>query len=397
MDSFQYQPLPDNSIRLLEILQESTPESIQCRLLVHDTSACPEYVALSYTWEPRHPQQEIIVNGKPAVIGHNLACYLRHVVIKSWGDYEIKLHWIDQICIDQQSNQEKSHQVSLMHQIYSNAAVVHIWLGEAADDSDYAIQVLHSKRASLVLKYSSKYKFHDERQRLAYCSRHLLSKREKQALGALVRRQYWQRLWIVQEVVLAKKARVFCGCSCVDWPIFANFYENFDNSEFDKSIPWLLLSEAGYKRGLRGSLWVLLQFSASLECSVVQDKVYGLLAIADTNSTGEQLQPDYSKTLHETYDDVLLYLDEPSTKCEDRHRLVIILAKALDMKEEEVRKKPITCSFLDCKDPKCKGLRDWHKPSTNNDPADSSSDVQGTIESDGLIKSVQKKIFNFKK
>jgi hypothetical protein len=399
MDLYEYQPLPDKSIRLLEILQESTPESIKCRLQVHDSAACPEYVALSYTWEPCHPQQQILVDGKNVIIGHNLACYLKTVVVKCQKDQKASLQWIDQICIDQHSNQEKSHQVSLMYQIYSNAAIVHIWLGESADDSDYAIQVMHSKRASLFIKLDHKYDDFKQGflERHPYWCRLALSKRERQALIAFSNRQYWQRLWIVQEVVVSQKARVLCGYAHINWVILANFFHAFSNNDFLKHILWLSTIEAGYKLGFQSSLDTFLGLFRKQKCSIVQDRVYGLLAIAEPNSTGAQLQPDYSRTVHETYEDVIHYINEPSMDCVDRYKFVFRLVEAFDMKAEEATKESVTCSFLTCQDPQCKGINAWHRLFTDTDSNGSFFHVQRPNQSHGSIQSVRKKIFNFKR
>jgi hypothetical protein len=40
--------------------------------------------------------------------------------------------WVDAICINQHNNQEKSHQVSMMGEIYKRDTQVLAWLGEAS-------------------------------------------------------------------------------------------------------------------------------------------------------------------------------------------------------------------------------------------------------------------------
>src|SRR5437763_98372 len=48
------------------------------------------------------------------------------------------------MCINQVDEEEKSWQVSLMRDIYKGAAVVMVWLGPSADDSDLAMDTINA-------------------------------------------------------------------------------------------------------------------------------------------------------------------------------------------------------------------------------------------------------------
>lgn len=48
--------------------------------------------------------------------------------------------WIDAICINQQDDLEKNHQVAMMSDIYQRALRVLVWLGESSEERDYALQ-----------------------------------------------------------------------------------------------------------------------------------------------------------------------------------------------------------------------------------------------------------------
>ena len=50
--------------------------------------------------------------------------------------------WIDAICINQEDNDEKNAQVSLMADVYSKATSVCVWLGEASSDSTLALNFI---------------------------------------------------------------------------------------------------------------------------------------------------------------------------------------------------------------------------------------------------------------
>jgi hypothetical protein len=48
--------------------------------------------------------------------------------------------WIDSICIDQTSTDERNQQVALMGEIYGRAMGVNIWLGESDEQTDACIR-----------------------------------------------------------------------------------------------------------------------------------------------------------------------------------------------------------------------------------------------------------------
>ncbi|PMD12806.1 hypothetical protein NA56DRAFT_531324, partial [Hyaloscypha hepaticicola] len=50
--------------------------------------------------------------------------------------------WIDQICIDQENELEKNHQVARMGLLFAWAEQVLTWLGPEADGSHAAMQYL---------------------------------------------------------------------------------------------------------------------------------------------------------------------------------------------------------------------------------------------------------------
>jgi hypothetical protein len=56
---------------------------------------------------------------------------------------EIRVLWIDAICINQHETQERNHQVSQMGIIFKQAAMVIVWLGDADDTSALAFRFLY--------------------------------------------------------------------------------------------------------------------------------------------------------------------------------------------------------------------------------------------------------------
>jgi hypothetical protein len=129
-ETFTYTPLSaaNTSFRLLRILPSLVYTStIRCELFdnkIHDS----EYIAGSYVWGPPEPMESIMLNNATFYVRQNLFHFLKacRSRVKS------RVMWIDAVCINQEDNQEKSHQVRAMGRIYRNAQAVYCWLGLAS-------------------------------------------------------------------------------------------------------------------------------------------------------------------------------------------------------------------------------------------------------------------------
>jgi Heterokaryon incompatibility protein (HET) len=84
------------------------------------------FEALSYAWEGQEPSKAVICNGKELLVTRTCDAALR-TLRNRWTP---RFLWIDSICINQVSIQERSQQVKLMGSIYSMASRVVVWLGE---------------------------------------------------------------------------------------------------------------------------------------------------------------------------------------------------------------------------------------------------------------------------
>jgi hypothetical protein len=112
--------------------------------------------------------------------------------------------WIDAICINQDDVLERNQQVNLMTRIYRKAAGVHIWLGEQADNSEIAFQVarqLADQTPPGPGQPDIVYPETTAEQRDIH----------RKALAKLFARPWWERVWVRQEVAVAKEATVHCG------------------------------------------------------------------------------------------------------------------------------------------------------------------------------------------
>ena len=212
MASLLYQHLDSQrqEIRLLQIDPSlDFLASIKCRLFTASLAEVPppSYKALSYVWGDPKVTAEIFINGVGRQVTINLVSALHRIRSKT----DTIILWADAICINQDDLQERSKQVGMMALIYRTAELVLVWLGEESDNSQLAFDTLEcwarwaenktvgmEEKDLLILESDIAFVFEPNR---------IL------ALQELSERSYWTRVWVVQELVLAKTAHVFCGPS----------------------------------------------------------------------------------------------------------------------------------------------------------------------------------------
>ena len=156
--------------------------SIQSMLL---DDVVGQYDALSYVWGPETPSTSIEVNGGTSVIRENLFRFLARLR----SPHKSLDLWADAICIDQNSTEEKNHQVQQMRKIYRGSRTTRLWLGQGDLEVDN------------FLSWTSTY----TRTGQFYPAPSTVMK----GLNSILDKQYWTRLWIVQEVVLSPEIQVY--------------------------------------------------------------------------------------------------------------------------------------------------------------------------------------------
>jgi hypothetical protein len=256
-----------------------------------------KYTALSYTWGKPDPSTDTTIDceGHKLKITGSLATALKQF---RKTDHSILL-WIDQICINQQDKKEKVQQIPLMSSIYQFAINTAIWLGEADSGSTSAMLLLEDVDARLQFNQAidispDDFEEHQLPGKTSEKWQHLMN---------LLARQWFSRLWIIQEVVLSRDPWVLCGDYNAHWSTIDNgcntlatsgisnwLYRNF--SAFDslgtklngrgdicKSIVDLSLEKSAHDGGPKPPLRTLLISTRDAEATDNRDKVYGLLGI----------------------------------------------------------------------------------------------------------------------
>ena len=143
MTSFEYQRLPDkpNLTRMLLLLpQENREAPVECELVKYDLAKgghqSQNYEALSYCWESEKKPDSVTLCGHAVSVTENL-----NMALKYLRDPQLtRVLWIDAICTNQESIEEKNKQIPLMGQIYAQASRVIVWLGGSQDGGDKALE-----------------------------------------------------------------------------------------------------------------------------------------------------------------------------------------------------------------------------------------------------------------
>lgn len=153
--AYQYQELSNpRSIRLVVLHRDADPSSgqgLRCDVVEASVDSPPSYLALSYTWGGEIPSEPLIIQNAPAdgksaggitnvgrpeatrlLITSNCAMALSLLQRSTKRRFKTRRQirvWVDAICIDQSSSEERSTQVAMMAEIYDRAKRVVVWLG----------------------------------------------------------------------------------------------------------------------------------------------------------------------------------------------------------------------------------------------------------------------------
>jgi len=227
---FRHSPISHDHIRLLSLERVNGELYGELEAVLPDPSIV--YVAISYCWGEGKTSRRIWCNNKSFAVSENLYAALETISRASSFKF-----WVDAICIDQSNDEEKRIQVRKMSQIYRDAAIVVVWLGKSEsdpetlssrttmgsdeddnagkEDTDIAIESLEP----MVEYMATLQPYHlgaTLEERLDFYGLAPISARIWRAFRVLLSRPWFSRLWVMQEVFLAKDVYLLCGTG-VTW------------------------------------------------------------------------------------------------------------------------------------------------------------------------------------
>jgi hypothetical protein len=299
-------------IRILILEPSSAGYPIKCSTKVVSLLSEPQYVALSYVWGDVSIRDSIVLDGGPFLVTKNLAIALHRLRLP---DKPRRL-WVDALCINQNDMEERNEQVAMMGEVYIHAKPVVIFLGEAFDDSDEALKFISTVSEEAEITEGSSIRFFS-----FYMS--------------LVEKEWFTRLWTVQELVLATQDPLIgCGFAWTTWSKLLKLWQKVALKEFSKMdmvimdtkersadnqgelsgvrpncIKIDLLNNLRTAVGNRGGeeLQDLLLNTVSANATEPKDRVYGLLGMMH-NEDRQLLTVNYGRTLGVVYAEAIAHI-----------------------------------------------------------------------------------------
>ncbi|KAF5497113.1 Heterokaryon incompatibility protein 6, OR allele [Colletotrichum siamense] len=179
----------------------------------------PNYYAISYVWGPNVKDKAILCNEKTTYITPKLFEAL-HQIREHVGQQIIL--WTDSLCINQDNEEEKSHQVALMSQIYARASRVLVHLAGGDDGrASKAGSLIRERdayvRQNLSLLAGIRSLWYDFPQ-LSTEERDNITHDERwESFNQMLSQPWFNRGWVVQEAALGQSTDVLWGGEIIAW------------------------------------------------------------------------------------------------------------------------------------------------------------------------------------
>jgi hypothetical protein len=314
---YSHRPLFGKEIRLLTLLPSRDNENPVRALLTHKSiTNAGNFRALSYVWGSG--VQSCIVETPAGFlrVTPSLHSALRHLRPKS---NPITL-WVDAVCINQDDTGEKASQIKLLPHVYQHAVSTLVFLGDDTMD-DHAIITLMQIRARAkqaeIQSSSPDTPNYGVRTRVGKdewpsCLPPIPSAWSDEPIpnpgdpfwDHVIRffgHPWFQRAWVIQEVVLASTVRVIVGKWIVDWNDLFGAVEIIDKFRPTLETPWDgFVKVATYRereaRQNRMALIELLESFRHVKSTLTRDRLFALRGLA-ADSHNPAFEPDYESPL----------------------------------------------------------------------------------------------------
>lgn len=273
---FRHDTLDRNtdSFRLIQIRRDRSQEGHIQLSLWQDSISSATYQCLSYRWGDATRQHSVVINGELFDVGENLYEFLQEAHNDKCPLGAYCALWIDALCINQNSTQERGHQVQRMGHIYSKAKRVLIWLGARHTQAPALCDWILSSSESCPKAFSAGWQ--------QICSD-----------------PYWYRAWIVQEVLLSQSVTVVLPGATIEYRALGRAIARFtDLSRLDEASAaqlWTFWDDHWSKPRDRAQahstvdwlrhdrdrtrFWELIHLQKTSKCADKRDRVYSLLGL----------------------------------------------------------------------------------------------------------------------
>jgi hypothetical protein len=324
--NYVFSCLPDGpkDFRLLKLWPSTSPdtECVRCDLIPCRIDEMKgKYDTLSYSWGSQRQDFPVLISdGKDDTTptrAVRVTPHLYDALLRLRDTDQPVLLWIDQICIDQTSNEEKNAQVARMADIYRSARKSVVWLGSCRGDDKVLLVELFSKLADTTFTSISDDAGHLEGL-LPVTTVGNPSTRARQRHNAFVRllsRPWFTRAWIFQEAVASPEVSLRLGPLSFPLDVLIRLADTICAEEvriggYSKS---LIMSTVGFDAlslikhergcGITGCprdgmfrdnfLALLMQALHQFQATNPRDYIYAFLAFQPEDAT-VKIRPDYA-------------------------------------------------------------------------------------------------------
>lgn len=303
MEFYQYQPLPhEDSIRLVAILPETLNDpSIHCIIITWRLLSPLRFEALSYTWGDTSDRVPIFCGDNSAKIEVTRNCHnaLRQLRLED----TVRILWIDAICIDQENIPERTAQIRIMDRIYNCADQIVVYLGEETTGTQLVFKELH------------------EIELFGSSGRALPSIEIVQELDNILLRPWFTRVWVLQEVYVAKSVVIQCGSAHASLGVLTALVWGHHRITRITTIkvPFVLRPGSRSEMRLVGStytwgrevaihLWKVLAETRYFLATDPRDRIFALRAFIPYNGPEIDQMMRYDRSTETVFTDVAVFL-----------------------------------------------------------------------------------------
>ncbi|KAI2777993.1 heterokaryon incompatibility protein-domain-containing protein [Daldinia loculata] len=323
-NSYEALPTDGSQIRLVTIHQGEEGENIECTLenfpFIENIDS-HEYEALSYVWGDASSTAFITLNKKPFQVTRNLEAALRALRLRD----RKRLIWVDALCINQANVQERNQEVGRMGKIYSQAGHIIVWLGP---DTSIRGECVSDKTIDL-LNLLADTNSQDPEAAVTIMVKMGNSLYGIELLHKFFFQPWYNRVWILQEIVLAKSATVVYGDRLIDWDRVLEAVDALRRLQLGQHTHIWRLSGASRADSIQ-RCWIRVRTARSqdrsrqpihleladllwqtrfFEKTEPRDRLYGILGLLKGDAQNEKLlEVDYTKPVADMFRDLGIFL-----------------------------------------------------------------------------------------
>ncbi|KAH7090325.1 heterokaryon incompatibility protein-domain-containing protein [Paraphoma chrysanthemicola] len=305
VDSVYTDSIDGVSIRLLRFSQPEEGVFVG-KLKTFRLASAPHFYTASYVWgQQKESSTTIHLNTGSLPVLPSLVPFL-HMVTQH-ADFDVKdWWWIDSLCINLTDGREREEQVRVMAEIYKRAKRAIVWLGEEQEpgnDCTGAISFLHSL-GSLQVAFTGD----DHAMRRSLEDPEFVSRCA--AVSNLLFRPWWTRVWTLQEFVLPKEAKLYCGMQSISrgkfksaiYSIFlcstiSNDFEHelVPRAAFDGAFNRRRIHQLHTKAGSQGiSLVAIMAYLGNHMATDSRDRIFSVLGLITPRDRKLVGAPEYT-------------------------------------------------------------------------------------------------------